>query len=137
MFWEGGEKLDQSVRRLLRFNIFGKIIHFLLLRSFNLIKMKVKWKFYLKPPFAFWSFSKRFPSVQFKNLKVKKNDFSGGRFKKETVIDGHSHLLLIRDEGHSQIDVQVNFKREKRNLIFLFKLYIHSLFIRHLYLFSW
>ena len=26
--------------------------------------------------------------------------FSGGRFKKEVVIDGESHLLLIRDEGH-------------------------------------
>lgn len=23
----------------------------------------------------------------------------GGRFKKEVLIDGHSHLLLIRDEG--------------------------------------
>lgn len=24
---------------------------------------------------------------------------SGGRFKKEVIIDGHSHLLLIQDEG--------------------------------------
>ena len=23
----------------------------------------------------------------------------GGRFKKEVVVDGHSYLLLIRDEG--------------------------------------
>jgi Arf-GAP/GTPase/ANK repeat/PH domain-containing protein 1/3 len=23
----------------------------------------------------------------------------GGRFKKEIVVDGHSYLLLIRDEG--------------------------------------
>lgn len=25
----------------------------------------------------------------------------GGRFKKEISVDGHSHLLLIRDEGGS------------------------------------
>ena len=25
--------------------------------------------------------------------------FSGGRFKKEVIIDGQSYLLLIRDEG--------------------------------------
>lgn len=24
---------------------------------------------------------------------------AGGRFKKEVIIDGYSHLLLIRDEG--------------------------------------
>lgn len=27
--------------------------------------------------------------------------FPGGRFKKEVIIDGHSYLLLIRDEGGS------------------------------------
>lgn len=25
--------------------------------------------------------------------------YAGGRFKKEVIIDGQSHLLLIRDEG--------------------------------------
>ena len=25
--------------------------------------------------------------------------FTGGRFKKEVIIDGQSYLLLIRDEG--------------------------------------
>lgn len=30
------------------------------------------------------------------NLNV---SFSGGRFKKEIVVDGQSYLLLIRDEG--------------------------------------
>ncbi|CAD6196029.1 unnamed protein product [Caenorhabditis auriculariae] len=30
----------------------------------------------------------------------------GGRFKKEVVIEGQSHLLLIRDEGQAPLDVQ-------------------------------
>nr|CAA10736.1 centaurin gamma 1A [Caenorhabditis elegans] len=30
----------------------------------------------------------------------------GGRFKKEVVIEGQSHLLLIRDEGQQHLDVQ-------------------------------
>ena len=34
----------------------------------------------------------------------------GGRFKKEVVIDGQSHLLLIRDEGGLP-ELQVNFLR--------------------------
>lgn len=32
----------------------------------------------------------------------------GGRFKKEISVDGHSHLLLIRDEGGSP-ELQVSF----------------------------
>uniref|UniRef100_A0A8R1IFK4 Uncharacterized protein n=1 Tax=Caenorhabditis japonica TaxID=281687 RepID=A0A8R1IFK4_CAEJA len=31
---------------------------------------------------------------------------AGGRFKKEVVIEGQSHLLLIRDEGQQHLDVQ-------------------------------
>ncbi|UMM22645.1 hypothetical protein L5515_003764 [Caenorhabditis briggsae] len=30
----------------------------------------------------------------------------GGRFKKEVVIEGQSHLLMIRDEGQQHLDVQ-------------------------------
>ena len=32
----------------------------------------------------------------------------GGRFKKEVVVDGHSYLLLIRDEGGPP-ELQVRF----------------------------
>lgn len=31
----------------------------------------------------------------------------GGRFKKEVLLDGQSHLLLIRDEGESP-NIQVS-----------------------------
>ena len=38
---------------------------------------------------------------------------SGGRFKKEVILDGQSYLLLIRDEGGSDeggsFDLQVRF----------------------------
>ena len=30
---------------------------------------------------------------------MKEESPEGGRFKKEVVVDGQSHLLLIRDEG--------------------------------------
>lgn len=34
---------------------------------------------------------------------------SGGRFKKEVVIEGQSYLLLIRDEGGPP-EIQVSFE---------------------------
>lgn len=37
----------------------------------------------------------------------------GGRFKKEISVDGHSHLLLIRDEGGSP-ELQVGFCYDDR-----------------------
>lgn len=46
------------------------------------------------------------------------SSFTGGRFKKEVVIDGQSYLLLIRDEGNSLPDYQVRF-------LFSFTKYFH------------
>lgn len=42
----------------------------------------------------------------------------GGRFKKEVVIDGQCHLLLIRDEGGLP-ELQV-FETDMGNFFYLF-----------------
>lgn len=44
----------------------------------------------------------------------------GGRFKKEISVDGHSHLLLIRDEGGSpELQVSDHIYRVKIHFFFL------------------
>jgi hypothetical protein len=35
------------------------------------------------------------------------NRISGGRFKKEVIVDGQHYLLLIRDEGMGELEQQV------------------------------
>ena len=42
----------------------------------------------------------------------------GGRFKKEVVVDGHSYLLLIRDEGGPpELQVTLNYLYSIHNTI--------------------
>ena len=41
---------------------------------------------------------------------------TGGRFKKEVIIDGHSYLLLIRDEGGPP-DMQVRVSEAIQSLL--------------------
>ena len=43
-------------------------------------------------------------------LSMQEESPEGGRFKKEVVVDGHSYLLLIRDEGGPP-ELQVNQTR--------------------------
>lgn len=51
----------------------------------------------------------------------------GGRFKKEISVDGHSHLLLIRDEGGSP-ELQVSYINYRHKYFITYILYTTVLY---------